>query len=279
MADEQIGKPFTRVYRVPDELRTDSMKFRRRLSAHVWALNDNLQNRIREHLEVEHGIVLPVGPNYYDWRSFFTESDFGEVLDSITGIYNCMRKYGYQSDAPNWKKFIGRARDEESVGYRLDDQCGVHFRIDEHFEHTRLATLNGLGKHRYAAARQAFESGTGALDGASPDTLTAVRGVFEACEEVFKLMLGGKANRLTRGHSDNYLKPLVETLYSGRDWAVAERMLSAFADWVDGMHNYRHAQGVPDPSPPPLELAVAIIDSGAAYLRWLIEIDTKASLT
>lgn len=46
-------------------------------------------------------------------------------------------------------------------------------------------------------------------------------------------------------------------------------------EWVDGMHNYRHGQDVPDPVAPPMDLAVYIFSSGTSFLRWLVEIDKK----
>jgi len=52
-------------------------------------------------------------------------------------------------------------------------------------------------------------------------------------------------------------------------------MASSFADWVDGMHTYRHAAGMPEPAPPPFDLAVVIIGQGAAHLRWLISLDAS----
>jgi hypothetical protein len=47
-----------------------------------------------------------------------------------------------------------------------------------------------------------------------------------------------------------------------------------FADWVDACHNYRHEDGIEEPSQPPIELAVELIGVGGSFLRWLIWMDT-----
>ena len=279
MTDQPIGKPFSRVYNVPTQLLPDSVKLRRRLGAYFAGWNEDFLEKLSAHLLKEHGIIIPYELGGCSPRTFFERANLSDLLDSITGIFVFMvaaRLTGVVVDAKNWQDFVSRVLTEESIGYILDAKCGIHYRVDTQFELNRVATLKGLGKPRYAAARQAFEDGMAALDGTTPKTLSAVRGVFEANENVFILTLGPKVNRLTRGHIENHLKPLVESQYDGRDKLVAERMQASFSDWVDGVHNYRHAPGVPDPSPPPLELAVAIIDTGTAYLRWLIEIDVKA---
>ena len=187
------------------------------------------------------------------------------------------KRHGRPSRAEIWQSFVARALTEECVGYRLDAECGVHYLVDEQFARNRVATLAGLCKDRYAAARHAFKEGMAALDGVEPNTLPAVRGVFEANENVFKLMLGPNVLRLTEKEIDKHLRPIILTRYEGRSKEAARKMLSSFGDWVDGMHFYRHAPGSPEPSPPPIDLAVAIIDSGAAFLRWLIEIDSRVS--
>jgi hypothetical protein len=57
---------------------------------------------------------------------------------------------------------------------------------------------------------------------------------------------------------------------------AANKSVSALADWVDACHNYRHEEGVEEPSQPPIELAVELISTGASFLRWLISIDPAA---
>jgi hypothetical protein len=46
--------------------------------------------------------------------------------------------------------------------------------------------------------------------------------------------------------------------------------------WTDAAHWYRHGQGKEEPKQPPASLAILSISAGAAFLRWLAEIDQAA---
>ncbi|MFH7202686.1 hypothetical protein ACHWGV_29035, partial [Klebsiella pneumoniae] len=52
---------------------------------------------------------------------------------------------------------------------------------------------------------------------------------------------------------------------------AAEHFANSIVDWIKGAHFYRHGQGVTEPAPPPMDLSVAYVSTGAAYLRWLVE--------
>ena len=54
---------------------------------------------------------------------------------------------------------------------------------------------------------------------------------------------------------------------------AATKFLDGLIGWVRSIHEYRHGQEVEEPAPPPLGLAVAMVSSGATYLRWLAELD------
>jgi hypothetical protein len=64
-------------------------------------------------------------------------------------------------------------------------------------------------------------------------------------------------------------------MYGGAARNFASLMLNSFADWVNAAHQYRHAEGVEQPAPPPLKLAVLSVSSSAAFLRWLAEVDSR----
>ena len=93
-------------------------------------------------------------------------------------------------------------------------------------------------------------------------------------EEIFKLMFASKASRLGTSEIDKCLRPFVSSRYQAPPLNAVNKLVSSFADWVDGMHTYRHAQGVEDPSPPPLDVALLIMGEGSSFLRWLIELDS-----
>jgi hypothetical protein len=197
-----------------------------------------------------------------------------EVLDGITGIYQALLACLRPHDAQRWMNFVTSAQNQEALGYRLDAACAVRIYVDDEFERGRVATLAGLGRRRYSSAGLAYDKALKAMDGSTPDTLAGVRGVFEATEEVFRLMFASKASRLGTSEIDKCLRPFVSSRYQAPALNAVNKLVSSFADWVDGMHTYRHAQGVEDPSPPPLDVALLIMGEGSSFLRWLIELDS-----
>ena len=54
---------------------------------------------------------------------------------------------------------------------------------------------------------------------------------------------------------------------------AASKLLSAFKDWINAAHFYRHEPGHQDPAQPPLMLAVQMVSVGASFIRWLAELD------
>jgi hypothetical protein len=154
----------------------------------------------------------------------------------------------------------------------IDDQGGVHFKVDQQFAASTAATMAGLGLPRYANAKVEFEKGIAALSSTSVDGKEAIRGVFNAAECVYKLM-NPKASKLTAADAIKALQSEAQKIYEGTALRAANRGINALGDWVDACHNYRHEEGVEEPSQPPIDLAVSLIDQGASHLRWLISVD------
>jgi hypothetical protein len=200
------------------------------------------------------------------WRFFHTQN---RNLGTVSG--DIQRHKGR-----DWKLFVSRALVEENVGYRLDDECGVHYLVDGEFEHNRNATIRMLGETRYAAVRAAFDSAHNFLDPAALDTKAAVRSMFEALEILTKLMV--KTQNLNKFCAQNQLRDAAVKAI-GLD-PVAEKVLDAtfqaFGEWINGLHLYRHGQGTAEPVAPPIELAVHILSTGSAYLRLLLEANQVA---
>ena len=97
--------------------------------------------------------------------------------------------------------------------------------------------------------------------------------MFSAVEAMFGLMFSYA--RLTPEDIDRRLKPLVQRAYPGD--AEVQRaalwMVAGFRDWVEASHIYRHRPDAAKPDPPPAEVAVLAISSGASLLRWLAGLD------
>jgi hypothetical protein len=58
------------------------------------------------------------------------------------------------------------------------------------------------------------------------------------------------------------------------DYARHGETHGSLGEWIDAAHAYRHEEGKPDAvAQPPLSLAVYLVSTGAAHLRWVAELD------
>ncbi len=270
------GKRFSQVYLERGAPARDSQRFRNRLSAYYSEhLSTNFRDRIRNAMQQEAGIEVPWINNWgYDVSAVFKKGDLRDVLDSITIVYRQLAP-AWPHLADRWKEFVERALREENVGYTLDEKCGVHYFIDEEFERNRVSTLSVLDSPRYKAVRAAFEDAYRHLDSDPRDTKAAVRSIFESLEILTKQMVETK--NLNRWVVENTLKEKCLSQVTGgtTELAVVTGLFSSIADWVDALHNYRHGQATEEPISPTDELAIHIISSGSAHIRWIAQFDMK----
>jgi hypothetical protein len=101
---------------------------------------------------------------------------------------------------------------------------------------------------------------------------SAVRRSFEAVENVLKNQYN--VPRLGASEIKAKLAPEVATRYSGRVVDAGNRLLASFAEWTNAAHQFRHAPGEADPSPPPADIAILMVSQAASHLRWLVSIST-----
>jgi hypothetical protein len=215
---------------------------------------------------------VPSGVVSYSVYDFFKQSELRDLLDSITVIYKIIkintREYSYLAES--WKEFVGTAISEENLGYRLDNECGVHFFVDEEFERNRFSALAVLEDPQYSGSRAAYDAAYKYLDADPIDTKGAVRSIFESIEILVKQMVDTK--NLNKWIVENTLKTKCLKIFESDLIAsnVASKMFDGFAQWVDSVHNYRHGQVGDEPVSPPENIAIYIISSGTAFLRWLV---------
>jgi hypothetical protein len=175
--------------------------------------------------------------------------------------------------ADAWHAFVVRTLREENMAYILDENCGVHFRVDEEFERNRVSALKCLDAPRYASVLAAFESAHNYLDAQPPDTKASVRSAFESIEILARLMCPESKN-LNKWMVENKLKPIALTHSSDATESITiNKVFDGLAVLIDGLHNYRHGQAVQQPVAPSLALAVYVISAIAAAIRWLVTIN------
>lgn len=208
-------------------------------------------------------------PTYY-FEAFIKQAELRDLLDAITLIFRSLQSTDLTTVRAKFRNDIDRIMREENLSYRLDNAGGVHFYVDEEFERSRYAAISGLDSEKYSAAREAFEDAHRAL--LSTDMLSAVRRSFDAVENVFKIRYG--VPRLGASEIKAKLAPEVALRYNGRVVDAGNRLLAAFAEWTNAAHQFRHAPGVADPSPPPDDIAILMVSQAASHLRWLVGLST-----
>jgi hypothetical protein len=176
--------------------------------------------------------------------------------------------------AMNWMSFVSKVLHEENVGYSLDDQCGVHYFIDEDFERSRMSTLKVLESSRYSGVKAAFDDAFRHMDSDPQDTKASIRSIFEALEILVKLMVETK--NLNKYVVENSLKNKCLVLFN--EDPVSKKVVNCFfntiAQFVDALHNYRHGQAIDEPVSPSEQLTIFIISTVSSYIRWIAQMDT-----
>jgi hypothetical protein len=272
------GQRFSQLYLERGTPARDSQRFRKRLAAYYWEhLHQHHDNQIRSAMQRDAGIEVPFGVGGYLVSEVFTRGELRDVLDSITIIYQQLTRVGWKAAAHMWRTFVAQAMREENVAYVIDDECGVHYFVDQEFEHNRVSVLAILDSPRYAAVRKAFEDAYRHLDSDPRDTKAAVRSIFESLETLVRQMVETK--NLNRWIVENTLKNRCLSVGNADavEKTVADGLFSSIAYWVDAVHHYRHGQATVEPFAPSDEMAIHIISTGSAYIRWLCQFD--AALT
>jgi hypothetical protein len=267
MSDKAKGAPkgqrFTHVYSDRGKPTQDSARMRRRLASLVETIDKSGDEYLSERAERELGIAAPRSQSGR-WRDFLEAWELKDVLDLVTIAYRLLvertqrepyARYRTGSEAQEFLAEVRRIFQEENVHYTVDMSGGVHFQFDEQFSKERVATIGSLQSDRYANARHSFESAMEALSKVPPDGKNAVRSVFAAAENVFKLIIS--KDRLGAKETDNLI-PIIDKLYAADSNArnSAKKMLASLKDWVDAAHFYRHESASQEVAQRPLPLAI-----------------------
>lgn len=228
----EIGKRFSLLYLDRSKTLRDSERFRNRLATFYWkSIHEGYDWDIIQAIQLEIGAEVPSGVTSYSVSNFFKQSELRDLLDSITVVYKTIKiKHGgYSGLAEDWKNFVGRAISEENLGYRLDDECGIHFFVDEEFERNRFSALEVLKDPQYSGSRAAYDAAYKYLDDDPIDTKGAVRSIFESIEILVKQMVDTK--NLNKWVVENTLKSKCLKTFESDAIAknVASKMFDGFA--------------------------------------------------
>lgn len=269
MADAKNGELFRRNYQRSPVKLVDSERARRRIFKvfEIVALKpDKGASVFAKHVELSLGIKYPTDLNGYNHERFWVKSDTGDFLSAITVWVKLAR-------AP--EKAVLYARqifEDEDLHYRIDDDGGVHYLVDEPFAYTVESTLSGLGDARFTAARHALEVGLNNLGPTHQSGKGLIRGVFEAAESTFLVVVGPAAgNRLNGQALDKHLKPMLLARYATEPDVSDKvaRMLAVFETWVKDAHPYRHGAPFDQIHEAPLDLAILSANTGMGFIRFL----------
>ncbi|MDO8385926.1 MAG: hypothetical protein Q7T13_05920 [Polaromonas sp.] len=245
--------------------RGDSPRFRVRISAAFPNIN-KVRSNVYDSLRAEAGITPPSGQWGVLWEQFFTKSPMDEVLTAITITFQNLKGYPIASA---FLSAVERALADENMGFRIDAGGAIHYAVDEVFEGERAALLAVLNAPPLAAANRAYESVYRHMGSQPPDTLAAVRAMFDSVEIVARQLCPAHQNLhvgLCRGElRDRCLQVLGGDEIEQKVWAG---MFAGLVEWVSAMHIIRHGQ--PRNTAPLTEgFAIFAISSGSAYLRML----------
>jgi hypothetical protein len=196
------------------------------------------------------------------------------MLDTITVVAATLYSDYNKNVNRNW--FVQEARrilKEENLAYSIDEAGGVHPLVDSTFSVAMDSAITGLNEPRFAASAECINRIDGCLLQTPEDFIGAIRAVFGACENTFKLMYG--VPRLDSKSAGERIGSEQQSLYKDHPnlQAASAKALEGFKQWINAAHFYRHEQGLEEPKQPAPELAILLISQGLGFVRWLAVLD------
>jgi len=273
-ADELMGERFSLACLDRGPATPDSKRLRTRLSGYFNDSAGQIGPHLVSAVKTELGVEVPMMAMGYDWDRFLTQCEIRDLLDFITLVWRYFTGMRLRQSAAEWLAFVRRAITEENLSYRVDDQGGVRFAVDSEFARGQAAVIGLLNDARYAAVRHSVEECNKALDQTTPDTLKAVRSIYDAQETLFKQTFT-QAKLIGSGEIEKFVVAKLQSLYVGRELEATKLYVSSWKKWVDAMQQYRHADGAQEPNPPPNDLAIAVTSAGMGHLRWFLAVADK----
>lgn len=245
--------------------------YTRRSSSYV-ADHSKIQDLVEEEIGRQFRTAID-GRMFASWVRFLRKIPINKVLDTITIAYKKMAESGRQDD---FISQVNRIFREENIAYEVDQEGGVHPVIDGAYAATKQAAIVGMSEARYALSLARINEVDAALMSSPPDHIRAIRAVFGANENLFKLMYG--TDRLDIRSANEKIGRQLQTIYADHPTMQrsSAKILKSFGGWIDAAHHYRHEEGAEEPSQPDEDLAIVLISEGMSFIRWLVGIDKRS---
>ena len=258
----------------------DSERFRNRLAAfYASEIASTHGSAVVDEFERETGAIVPGRGSPRFFVKVIREGELRDVLDAITIVYRVLQAR-FSPDRNNWLNFVARAMRETNVGYSIDENGIVRFRVDEEFERNRTSAVAVLDRPQFVAAKSALDDAYRHLDSDPMDTKAAVRSMFESLEILARQIVPAAKN-LNKNLVQNTLKQkfIFEGRYDATEQDILSKLFDGMAQWVDGMHLYRHGQNSSTPVAPSVDSSILILSIGAAYVRQLATLIVQSAPT
>lgn len=283
MARSVTGRRFSHVHVTRGEPLKDGKKARFRAaqltSEHYQdstSRTENYKDSAIKLLEKELGMTFrtrsTTGQNFKSFEWFFNRITILEFLDALT-ILVANRNARYRSEGNTYLTELRRIFAEENLAYEFDDEGGLHPLVDGAFSANTNSAIAALEGERYAGTLALIDDIDGHLIQSPCNYVGAIRAVFGANENLFKLMFG--TNQLNSKFANDNIGPIQQRLYVGHPLQLGSnsKLLAAFKQWIDSAHFYRHESGTASPTQPSEEFSVLFISQGLGFVRWLAQID------
>ncbi|TIN06702.1 hypothetical protein [Mesorhizobium sp.] len=250
----------------------DSARARQRLFVFfIDFLSQDQQANFVTEVERLLGIEYPRAGNGYPLHGYFWRRE--GIIDVLSGITLVLRAL---SRGRLIQRALATARGiiaEEGLHYRIDDAFGVHYLVDEEFTRVSEAALAGLGQPRFAAASHALDEALSHLDPGRQSGKALIRGVFEAVESAFLVVVNQpNVNRLNAQSIDAHLKPILMARHAtyGEAKDKVDRAMEMFKAWVHSAHPFRHGAPLDQIHEAPIDLAIMSATQGMGFLRYFV---------
>ncbi|MCF7779322.1 hypothetical protein GLP59_17080 [Sulfitobacter sp. M220] len=242
---------------------------RRHAPDHAKNAQDLLENEVGRQFRSNIG-----GRMYPSWAAYTQRVTVPEFLDTVTVIVGYLRSCEAKNET-NFVKQAQRIFKEENMAYEVDDLGGIHPLVDAAFGTAKLSAIAALSSDRYSGTAELVEAIDPCLLKDPVDYIGAIRAVFGANENLFKLMFG--VQQLKADYAAKYIGAKQQAMYEGHPnlKAASSKVLEGFKDWINAAHFYRHEQGEEMSIQPSEEFAILVVHQGLAYVRWLAQIDQK----